>query len=409
MCPYFARGSCKYGAKCMFSHARAPHRGGAGERGRPSGGQGEEETPPDLDPSHPGFNLPELDDLGLGSAGPFVPSPSGSQEGPAAPEEPPAPRPNLWLERGRGPSEAPSQAQAPASLRGPDAVYGAGGGGADLWERGGAVAPPYFAAGAHRPRAGGGAGPPGPSGLPGPPGCFAVDTPGMPGGFSSGHAAVGRPLCQYYIQGQCLRGEACPHVHGLQCHSCARFCLHPTNHAERAAHLMACIRSQKQARTVAESAVVECCICLERVMEKANPAERRFGLLACHHAFCLGCIRNWRSQNTSGMDVDAALRTCPVCRSTAHFVTPSPVWVTDPAEKDAIVERYKLKLKTIDCKHFKFGDNTCPFGASCFYRHQYRDGTLEEVTLRKVGAADGTVRVAKTVRLSDFLFPDLAG
>jgi E3 ubiquitin-protein ligase makorin len=84
------------------------------------------------------------------------------------------------------------------------------------------------------------------------------------------------------------------------------------------------------------------------------------------------------------------------------------VWVTDPAEKDAIVERYKLKLKSIDCKHFKFGDNTCPFGASCFYRHQYRDGTLEELTLRKVGAADGTLRVAKTVRLSDFLFPDLA-
>merc|ERR1711903_356668 len=66
------------------------------------------------------------------------------------------------------------------------------------------------------------------------------------------------------------------------------------------------------ARAASESATVECCICLERVMEKANPAARRFGLLACHHAFCLGCIRNWRSQNTSGMDIDAALRTCPV-------------------------------------------------------------------------------------------------
>ena len=388
----------------MFSHARAPDRGNAGKREQAGGGQGEEETPPDLDPSHPGFNLPELDDLGLGSAGPFEPSSSGSPEGPAAPDEPPAPNP--WLGRERGLPGAPGLAQAP-SVRGLDAVYGAGGGGGDLWEQGGAVGQPYFGGGAQQARAGGGVGPPRPPGPPGPPG-FVVGAPGMPGGFSSGHPAVGRPLCQHYIQGQCFRGEACPHVHGLQCHSCARFCLHPTNHVERAAHLMACIRSQKQARSVAESAVVECCICLERVMEKANPAERRFGLLACHHAFCLGCIRNWRSQNTSGVDVDAALRTCPVCRSTAHFVTPSPVWVTDPAEKDAIVERYKLKLKTIDCKHFNFGDNTCPFGASCFYRHQYRDGTLEEVTLRKVGAADGTVRVAKTVRLSDFLFPDLA-
>lgn len=30
-----------------------------------------------------------------------------------------------------------------------------------------------------------------------------------------------------------------------------------------------------------------------------------------------------------------------------------------------------------DCAHFDFGDGTCPFGTSCFYRHAYRDGRLE--------------------------------
>lgn len=38
---------------------------------------------------------------------------------------------------------------------------------------------------------------------------------------------------------------------------------------------------------------------------------------------------------------------------------------------------YKAKLGTIDCRHFAFGDGTCPFSTSCFYRHAYRDGRLE--------------------------------
>ena len=360
--------------------------------GHPCGGGGHgEETPPHLDPSHPGFNLPELDDLGLGSDEPFLPPPSSGSAAPEA-EETPVLRPNPWLQQDSGLLGPPGQ--APGSENGLDAVYGAGDGGLDLWERTGtAHLGGVPAVGGMMP------GPQGPGGL--------AAGPNMPEGFQ-GYSTSDRLLCQYHIQGQCFQGEACPHTHGLQCHSCGRFCLHPVRHAERAAHLVACIQNQRQARALAESAVVECCICLERVMEKTNPAERRFGLLACHHAFCLGCIRNWRTQNTSGVDVDTALRTCPVCRSTAHFVTPSLVWVTDPAEKDSIVERYKLKLKTIDCKHFAFGDATCPFGVSCFYRHQYRDGNFEEVTLRKLGAADGTVRVTKTVRLSDFLFPDFA-
>ena len=38
---------------------------------------------------------------------------------------------------------------------------------------------------------------------------------------------------------------------------------------------------------------------------------------------------------------------------------------------------YRGKLAERDCMHFDFGDGTCPFGTSCFYRHAYKDGTLE--------------------------------
>jgi E3 ubiquitin-protein ligase makorin len=35
--------------------------------------------------------------------------------------------------------------------------------------------------------------------------------------------------------------------------------------------------------------------CAAQVLGKAEMSARRFGLMACDHAFCLGCIRNWRS------------------------------------------------------------------------------------------------------------------
>lgn len=69
-----------------------------------------------------------------------------------------------------------------------------------------------------------------------------------------------------------------------------------------------------------------------------------------------------------------ALRTCPVCRMPCWFVTPSSVWPATREDKDRIVAGYKAKLGQIDCRHWNFGANTCPFGTSCFYRHVYPDG-----------------------------------
>jgi E3 ubiquitin-protein ligase makorin len=147
---------------------------------------------------------------------------------------------------------------------------------------------------------------------------------------------------------------------------------------------------------------VECAICLESVLGKpAGEGARRFGLLACPHAFCLSCIRNWRASDAA--DRDSAVRTCPVCRTTSHFVTPSAVWPRSPEEKEEILAAYKAKLGETDCMHFSYGDGRCPFGTSCFYRHAYRDGTLEVRQLRLAGNADGGVQVIGPVSLASFL------
>ncbi len=66
-----------------------------------------------------------------------------------------------------------------------------------------------------------------------------------------------------------------------------------------------------------------------------------------------------------------------MCRQASWFVTPSSVWPSNQAERLRIIEAYKTRLKTIDCRHFDFGEGRCPFGTSCFYKHAYRDGSLE--------------------------------
>uniref|UniRef100_A0A4W5JDK2 RING-type domain-containing protein n=1 Tax=Hucho hucho TaxID=62062 RepID=A0A4W5JDK2_9TELE len=44
---------------------------------------------------------------------------------------------------------------------------------------------------------------------------------------------------------------------------------------------------------------MQCGVCMEVVFEKANPSERRFGILSnCCHCYCLKCIRKWRSAKT---------------------------------------------------------------------------------------------------------------
>ncbi|MQL91244.1 hypothetical protein Taro_023854 [Colocasia esculenta] len=208
-----------------------------------------------------------------------------------------------------------------------------------------------------------------------------------------------KPICSFAAAGNCPRGESCPHIHGDLCPTCGKHCLHPYRTDEREEHIRMCQKNSKHLEALRLSQEIECSVCLERVLSKPTPAERKFGLLSeCDHPFCISCIRNWRSNSpSSGMDVNTALRACPICRKLSYFVIPSVIWYSSKEEKQEIVDGYKAKLRSIDCKYFDFGNGSCPFGTSCFYRHAYRDGRLEEVVLRHLDADDGKTVIAKDI------------
>ncbi|XP_027163676.1 putative RING-type E3 ubiquitin transferase C3H69 isoform X1 [Coffea eugenioides] len=186
-----------------------------------------------------------------------------------------------------------------------------------------------------------------------------------------------QPICSFAAAGHCPRGEMCPHIHGDLCPTCEKHCLHPFRPEEREDHVKLCERRQKNLDALKHSQEIECSVCLERVLSKPTAAERKFGILSeCDHPFCISCIRNWRSSSpASGMDVNSALRACPICRKLSYFVIPSVIWYSTKEEKQEIVDSYKGKLRSIDCKHFDFGNGTCPFGTSCFYKHTVKPGS----------------------------------
>ncbi|KAM3358423.1 putative RING-type E3 ubiquitin transferase C3H69 [Capsicum galapagoense] len=212
-------------------------------------------------------------------------------------------------------------------------------------------------------------------------------------------------ICSFAAAGKCSRGEKCPYIHGDLCPICVKHCLHPFRPQESGEHMKICEKRQKRLDLLKHSQEIECSVCLERVLSKTTAAERKFGILfECDHPFCISCIRNWRSGSpSSGVDINSTFRTCPVCRKLSYFVIPSVIWYTTKEEKKDILDGYKAKLRTIDCKHYDFGNGTCPFGNSCFYKHQHRDGPPEEVVLRNLGHEDGSTVTAKNIRLSNLL------
>ncbi|KAF8396127.1 hypothetical protein HHK36_017739 [Tetracentron sinense] len=155
------------------------------------------------------------------------------------------------------------------------------------------------------------------------------------------------PICSNAAAGNCPHGERCPHIHGDLCPTCSKHCLHPYRPDEREEHIRACETMKKHLEALKRNQEIECSVCLDRVLSKFTMAERKFGLLSeCDHPFCISCIRNWRSSSpTSGIDVNTALRACPICRKLSYFVIPSVIWYSTKEEKQKIIDGYKAKLR----------------------------------------------------------------
>ena len=89
---------------------------------------------------------------------------------------------------------------------------------------------------------------------------------------------------------------------------CGKHALHPADAGEREAHAEECAARHERLAARARGATIECGICLERVLEKQPVGARKFGLLACEHAFCLGCIKAWRSKTDGVVDLETVRR-----------------------------------------------------------------------------------------------------
>ncbi|KAM0889399.1 hypothetical protein ACQ4PT_027717 [Festuca glaucescens] len=218
------------------------------------------------------------------------------------------------------------------------------------------------------------------------------------------HPLAHLPICSSAAAVTCPYGEECPQMHGDLCTTCRKQCLHPHRPSEMGAHIKLCKRNNNRLETLKKSEEIECSVCLDRVLSKPTAAEKRFGLLPeCDHAFCITCIRKWRSSSvTSATDIDSTVKACPICRKVSYYVIPSSIWYSSKEEKQDIINGYKAKLKSIDCRYFDFGRDTCPFGGRCFYKHAYTDGRLEEpapVAVIHFHANDGSGERARNIGL----------
>ncbi|XP_076422609.1 E3 ubiquitin-protein ligase makorin-1 isoform X4 [Peromyscus maniculatus bairdii] len=134
-----------------------------------------------------------------------------------------------------------------------------------------------------------------------------------------------KQLCPYAAVGECRYGENCVYLHGDSCDMCGLQVLHPMDAAQRSQHIKSCIEAHEKdmelSFAVQRSKDMVCGICMEVVYEKANPSERRFGILSnCNHTYCLKCIRKWRSAKQFESKI---IKSCPECRITSNFVIPT--------------------------------------------------------------------------------------
>ncbi|KAM8913377.1 E3 ubiquitin-protein ligase makorin-2 isoform 1-T1 [Spinachia spinachia] len=213
-------------------------------------------------------------------------------------------------------------------------------------------------------------------------------------------------LCPYAATGHCFYEDSCTYLHGDPCDVCGLQVLHPHDPEQRRAHEKMCMLSFEADMEKAFAAQLSqdkvCSICMELVVQKMNPSDRRFGILSsCCHTFCLACIRQWRCTRNFSNKI---IKSCPECRVVSEFVIPSTYWVEDQDEKDHLIDLFKSGVSKKSCKYFDQGRGSCPFGGKCLYLHAFPDGTRAEPERpRKQLSSEGNVRFMNNVRLWDFI------
>jgi hypothetical protein len=211
-------------------------------------------------------------------------------------------------------------------------------------------------------------------------------------------------LCEeFFLTGHCA-DENCEDYHGDPCGACGRWeMMRGLDETGVAEHEARCLSRLLLMSRVEQSRNETCGICLEAPAEKGS----QFGLLEnCAHVFCLECIRSWRANGgvSSGLDKDI-VRACPVCRLNSYLIIPSRFVPTTEDDKCHLLECYKAHLKTIQCRHFNLGKGHCPFGNSCFYKHEYPDGKPALLGPRLVYDSSGSSEVVRMPTLADFIVP----
>ncbi|CAF0811633.1 unnamed protein product [Brachionus calyciflorus] len=188
-------------------------------------------------------------------------------------------------------------------------------------------------------------------------------------------------LCPYFEKQLECPFTSCTYIHGDLCDICNLACLHPFDSQQRETHRKECLKQMEnemeEAFAVQRSSERPCGICMEVVWQKEKPNDRRFGILEnCNHCFCLQCIRQWRSSKAYENKI---VKACPECRVKSDYVTPSKFWFDNEDDKKKIINEYKTNLGKTECKYFKRGDGTCPFGNKCFYLHRNKDGSIAQL------------------------------
>ncbi|KAG3262635.1 E3 ubiquitin-protein ligase makorin-1-like [Ictidomys tridecemlineatus] len=202
-------------------------------------------------------------------------------------------------------------------------------------------------------------------------------------------------VCKYFQRGYCIYGDRCRYEHRKPLKqeeaTATDLIAKPTLAASSSLSSVVgpCIEAHEKdmelSFAVQRSKDMVCGICMEVVYEKANPSERRFGILSnCNHTYCLKCIRKWRSAKQFESKI---IKSCPECRITSNFVIPSEYWVEEKEEKQKLIQKYKEAMSNKACRYFDEGRGSCPFGGNCFYKHAYPDGRREEPQRQKVGTS----------------------